>query len=298
MLGCCANFIAYEIDYTIPSFSCSWVPLTAIFPRLAWVAVYVIVGPWMRHAWIGVCCRQLVAGSPRRVRVRSLRFEAPGRRRMTVATMLIVTTLIVVLGLALQAVNGNGGGQGLARALEVLKHAAAAEKLKALELLARVADMQVMPALARALRDDDVRVRAAAENVMWTIWLRSGKDQIDTLMVEGVRLMELEHYPEAVEIFDQIIADAPQFAEGYNKRATAYYLMQEFEKSIADIRTTLELNPIHFGALSGMGLCYLGLQEPRQALEWFERAIAVNPNMTTIESYIQQIREFLKNQAF
>jgi len=217
---------------------------------------------------------------------------------MTVVTILIVTTLIVVLGLALETVNGNGGGQGLVHALEVLKQGTPADKLKALELLARVADMQVMPALMRALRDGDVQVRAAAENVMWTIWLRSGKDQIDTLMVEGVHLMELEHYSEAAEVFDQIIADAPQFAEGYNKRATVYYLMQEFERSIADIRTTLKLNPVHFGALSGMGLCYLALQEPRQALEWFERAIEVNPNMTTIASYIQQIREFLKNQAF
>jgi tetratricopeptide (TPR) repeat protein len=213
------------------------------------------------------------------------------------ATMLIVTTLIVVLGLALEAVNGNGGGQGLAHALEVLKQGPPAERLKALELLARVADMQVMPALVRVLRDSDDRVRTVAENVMWTIWLRSGNEQIDALMVEGIRLIEVEHYPEAAEIFDQIIAGAPQFAEGYNKRATVHYLMQEFEKSVADIHTTLELNPVHFGALSGMGLCYLGLDEPRQALEWFERAIAVNPNMATIQSYIQQIREFLKNQT-
>jgi tetratricopeptide (TPR) repeat protein len=118
------------------------------------------------------------------------------------------------------------------------------------------------------------------------------------LMVEGVRLMEMQRYPEAVHIFDQIIARAPNFAEGYNKRATVYYLMQEFEKSIADIQNTLELNPVHFGALSGMGLCYLGLDEPRKALEWFERAVTVNPNMDTIQSYIQQIREFLRNQTF
>jgi tetratricopeptide (TPR) repeat protein len=227
-----------------------------------------------------------------------MRLDNPERRRMTVVTMIIVTTLIVVLGLALEAVNGNGGGHGLAHALEILKQGTPAEKLKALELLARVADMQVMPALVQALRDNDVRVRVAAQDVMWAIWLRSGNDQIDALIVEGVRLMELQQYPEAAELFDQIIARAPQFAEGYNKRATVYYLMQEFEKSIADIHTTLELNPVHFGALSGMGLCYLGLDEPRQALEWFERAIAVNPNMDTIQSYIEQIREFLKNQTF
>jgi tetratricopeptide (TPR) repeat protein len=216
---------------------------------------------------------------------------------MTVTTLTIVMTLIVVLGLALEAVSGNGGGQGLAHALEVLTQGTTAEKLKALELLAKLADMQVMPAIVQALRDDDGRVRAVAQHVMWTIWLRSGDDQIDTLMAEGIRLMEAEQYPEAVEVFDQIIARAPKFAEGYNKRATVYYLMLEFEKSIADIHQTLELNPVHFGALSGMGLCYLGLVEPRQALEWFERAVAVNPNMDTIQSYIQQIREFLRNQT-
>jgi tetratricopeptide (TPR) repeat protein len=180
----------------------------------------------------------------------------------------------------------------------VLKQGTPAEKLKALELLATLGDMQVMPALVQALRDDDARVRAATQNVMWAIWLRSGNDEIDALMAKGVQLMESQQYAEAVEVFDQIIARAPKFAEGYNKRATVYYLMQEFEHSIADIHHTLELNPVHFGALSGMGLCYLGLDEPRQALEWFERAIAVNPNMDTIQSYIQQIREFLRNQTF
>jgi tetratricopeptide (TPR) repeat protein len=217
---------------------------------------------------------------------------------MTVTTLMIVTTLIVVLGLALEAVNGNAGGQGLAHALEVLKQGPPAEQLKALELLASLGDMRIMPALVQALRDDDVRVRAATQDVMWAIWLRSGHDEIDALMVEGIRLMEMQRYPEAVNIFDQIIARAPNFAEGYNKRATVYYLMQEFEKSIADIQHTLELNPVHFGALSGMGLCYLGLDEPRKALEWFERAVTVNPNMDTIQSYIQQIREFLRNQTF
>lgn len=213
-------------------------------------------------------------------------------------TLTVIMTLGIVLGLALQAVNGNGGGQGLAHALEVLRQGTATEKLKALELLARLGEMSVMPALVQAMRDEDARVRDAAQNVMWAIWLRSGDDDIDTLMAEGEQLMEQEEYAEAVEIFDQIIARAPQFAEGYNKRATVYYLMQAYDKSIADIHRTLELNPVHFGALSGMGLCYLGLEEPRQALGWFERAVAVNPNLDSIQHYIQQIREFLRNQTF
>jgi tetratricopeptide (TPR) repeat protein len=214
-----------------------------------------------------------------------------------VTTLVIIMTLGIGLALALQAANGNGAGHGLGHALEVLRQGTATEKLRALELLARLGEMSIMPALVQTLRDDDGRVRDAAQNVMWTIWLRSGSDEIDALMADGAQRMEQEEYPEAVEIFDQIIARAPQFAEGYNKRATVYYLMQEFEKSIADIHRTLELNPVHFGALSGMGLCYLGLDEPRQALVWFERAVAVNPNLDSIQHYIQQIREFLRNQT-
>ncbi len=212
-------------------------------------------------------------------------------------TLVLLTLLAVVCGMAVGSANGNGGGQGLAHALSVLRTGTPADKLKALELLARVGDLQVMPALVQALRDDDVDVRAAAQNAMWAIWLQSGREEIDALMAEGIRLMDRERYGEAVEIFTQMIAKAPTFAEGYNKRATVYYLMEEFDKSIADIHKTLELNPVHFGALSGMGLCYLGLNEPRQALEWFERAVAVNPNLDSIQHYIQQIRAYLRNQA-
>lgn len=212
-------------------------------------------------------------------------------------TLAIVMTLIVVLAMTMGAASGNGGAQGLSHALQVLKKGASGEKLKALELLARLGDMQVMRALVQALRDVDLDVRAGAQNAMWAIWLRSGDAAIDVLMLEGVRLMELQQFPEAVEIFSQMVAKAPTFAEGYNKRATVYYLMQEFEKSISDIHKTLELNPVHFGALSGMGLCYLGLEEPRKALEWFERAVAVNPNLDSIQHYIEQIKAFLKKHS-
>lgn len=212
-------------------------------------------------------------------------------------TLTIIAMLLVVIGMAMGSASGNGRGQGLSHALEVLKRGDPSQKLKALELLARLGDMHVMPRLVQALRDEDADVRQVAQNVMWAIWLRSDNDAIEALMMEGSRLMELEQYPEAVEVFSQIITKAPKFAEGYNKRATVYYLMQDFERSIADIHATLELNPVHFGALSGMGLCYLGLEDPRKALEWFERAVAINPNLDSIQHYIEQIRTYLRNRS-
>lgn len=212
-------------------------------------------------------------------------------------TLTVIAMLLVVMGMAMGSASGNGRGQGLSHALEVLKRGDPSQKLKALELLARLGDMHVMPPLVQALRDEDADVRQVAQHVMWAIWLRSDNDAIEAAMAEGSRLMELEQYPEAVEVFSQIITKAPKFAEGYNKRATVYYLMQEFERSIADIQATLELNPVHFGALSGMGLCYLGLEDPRKALEWFERAVAVNPNLDSIQHYIEQIRAYLRHHS-
>jgi tetratricopeptide (TPR) repeat protein len=73
--------------------------------------------------------------------------------------------------------------------------------------------------------------------------------------------------------------------------------MQEYELSLRDCAKTLELNPVHFGALSGTGLCYLGLRNLVKALEYFERAAAVNPNMPQIQRYIEDIKKFLRDQT-
>jgi tetratricopeptide (TPR) repeat protein len=77
---------------------------------------------------------------------------------------------------------------------------------------------------------------------------------------------------------------APSFAEGYNKRATVYYLLQEYEEAIQDCRSTLALNPYHFGALSGLGLCYAALQDLESALFWFEKAFTLHPGLLLVSS--------------
>src|SRR5205823_6190534 len=78
-------------------------------------------------------------------------------------------------------------------------------------------------------------------------------------------------------------ARRPEFAEGWNKRATVYYLLGEYAKSLADCDEVLKRNPYHFGALSGYGMIYLQLDQPTRALEYFERALAVNPNLSSVQ---------------
>ena len=98
-------------------------------------------------------------------------------------------------------------------------------------------------------------------------------------------------HAQAAGKFTQVIDSDPGFAEGYNKRATVYYLMGEYEKSIADCERTIQLNPVHFGALSGEGLCYLNMNRPDKALEYFVRAVSVNPNLEQIKLYIRQLKQ-------
>jgi Flp pilus assembly protein TadD len=140
--------------------------------------------------------------------------------------------------------------------------------------------MEDGPALVRALRDPDVVVRALAENSLWRVWSRSGDAEVDALFALGVEQLSLRQGPAAVELFTRIIEKKPDFAEGWNKRATARYLAGDHRGAVADCEETLARNPSHFGALSGQGLCHLALSEPREAAALFRRALAVHPRLT------------------
>jgi tetratricopeptide (TPR) repeat protein len=156
--------------------------------------------------------------------------------------------------------------------------------------------MEDGPALVRALRDPDVVVRALAENSLWRVWSRSGDAEVDALFALGVEQMSLRQGPAAVELFTRIIEKKPDFAEGWNKRATVYFLMGEYDKSLSDCDEVIKRNPAHFGALSGYGQIYLQMGEPERALPYLERALAVNPNMEQVERVVEQLKDQLARQ--
>ena len=130
-----------------------------------------------------------------------------------------------------------------------------------------------------ALQGDDVAEAARAANALWQMWHRSGDARLDGLLREGIEAMERQDLPAADAMFTRLIDEAPAFAEGWNKRATARYLLRDFEASIADCRETLARNPSHFGALSGQGLCHLMLGQFREAADLFRRTLAVHPHL-------------------
>ena len=157
--------------------------------------------------------------------------------------------------------------------------------------------MEDVPLLVEALRDTDSTVRAIAEESLWQVWSRSGDPEGDRLFQQGLDQMNQQDFGEAIETFSQIIRKMPSFAEGWNKRATLYYLIGEYEKSLADCEEVIRRNPVHFGALSGFGLNYLQLRKPESALDYFERALAVNPNLTQIQVVVEELKQFLSRRS-
>jgi len=163
-----------------------------------------------------------------------------------------------------------------------------ARRAAALEL-GKVGTMADAGALLDALYDDDEVVRSLAETAVWQVWMRSGDARADALLASGIRRMENGQMGAAVDDFTRAIEIQPEFAEGWNKRATAYYLMGDLEQSLHDCDEVIRRNPNHFGALSGYGLIYVQRGELERALEYFERALAINPNLEGVQQSIELI---------
>lgn len=122
---------------------------------------------------------------------------------------------------------------------------------------------------------DEVEGDAVVTEI-WQVWMQSGLADVDEAMERAV--LAMGRVPGlALPILDEIVARAPQWAEAWNKRATALFMLGEYERSLADIDKTLALEPRHFGALAGLGLIRMNQGESRQALAAFRRALAVNP---------------------
>ena len=150
-----------------------------------------------------------------------------------------------------------------------------------------------LPALFTALRDRDDVVRALTENSIWQVWSRSGDARVDGLFAAGVEQMTHGRAQAAIDTFTEIIGLKPDFAEGWNKRATVYFFIGEYEKSLRDCDEVIKRNPQHWGVLSGYGQIYLQLDKPEEALTYFQRALTVNPNLQQVKRMIEQLEQAL-----
>ena len=110
----------------------------------------------------------------------------------------------------------------------------------------------------------------------------------------GVTRMNYNRYAEAMLIFTQLIENFPDYAEGWNRRATLHYILGNLDESIADIEKVLELEPRHFGALSGLGLVYLQQKQLSKAKQAFENLVDLHPNSPNAQENLLRVTEDLR----
>ncbi|MDJ0857598.1 MAG: tetratricopeptide repeat protein [Dinoroseobacter sp.] len=151
--------------------------------------------------------------------------------------------------------------------------------------------------LLSRLKDPETSNWEAVEQRVYDAWSQSGSPAMDLLLTRGRDALEAQDYEGAIEHFTALTDHAPEFAEGWNARATAYYLADMYGPSIQDIRVTLSLNPNHFGALAGLGLMMGELGYSEFALEAYRQAQAIHPHRPNINDAIEQLEQELEGEA-
>jgi tetratricopeptide (TPR) repeat protein len=150
--------------------------------------------------------------------------------------------------------------------------------------------------LVKSLRDADEEVRDLAQQAMWRIWARSGDPEVDRLYQAGVEQMSMGAMQQSIATFTRIIEIKPDFAEGWNKRATLYFIIGDLRKSLADCDEVMKRNPYHFGALAGYAQIYFRLEYYDRALEYSRRALEINPNMDAVRANMRVIEHVIEQR--
>ncbi len=128
---------------------------------------------------------------------------------------------------------------------------------------------------------------------IWAEWFKSGSASIDLMMTWSQDAVKAKKYNVALDFLDQVVTLQPDYAEGWNRRATLHFMMNEYSKSVADIKQTLALEPRHFGALSGWGMILKNTGQKKQALKVFSQALEIYPMMRNAQAEVVELTDEL-----
>ena len=156
--------------------------------------------------------------------------------------------------------------------------------------------------LFKKLKNSEATQAIEVENKIWKIWATHPTNdrkgfRLTELLDQGSLLIDRRQLKKAYEIFSQIIVADPEWSEAWNKRATALYLMKQYQSSLDDINITLTLEPRHFGALTGQGLNYIELKQYEKAIESYKAAQKIYPIIDAAKKMIPQLQELINDQT-
>ena len=126
---------------------------------------------------------------------------------------------------------------------------------------------------------------------IWAIWLQTPSDTVALLMTRAKAAMEAQNSDVALKLLDAVVHLRPDYIEGWNRRATLYYLRNDYAHSLSDIEQVLAREPRHFGALAGLGMIMQDLGDDKRALDAFRKALAVNPHLDKVPDLVKILSE-------
>ena len=132
---------------------------------------------------------------------------------------------------------------------------------------------------------------------IWNIWYEVDDPKVIEYFEKGIQAMNLRNYPLAIRFFNNLIEEDPNFAEGWNKRATVHFMMGNFDQSMQDIIKTLELEPRHFGALEGMGLIFIHQGQFQQAIDVYDKMLEIFPFSIKTMDKKERIQSFISQST-
>ncbi|MBN9549211.1 MAG: hypothetical protein J0H31_10115 [Alphaproteobacteria bacterium] len=144
------------------------------------------------------------------------------------------------------------------------------------------------------------RNEKAAERIagrIWNEWNQSGSASVDLMMQWAQKATEDQKFDVALDFLDQVVTLQPDYAEGWNRRATVHFLMKNYGKSMADIDRTLQLEPRHFGALSGLAQIMAETGHKQSALEAWQKVLAIYPMMRSAQNQVSTLSEELAGEG-
>lgn len=162
---------------------------------------------------------------------------------------------------------------------------AAVTRLKPAEMRAE----QLDKLFARLIKSEDGPEAKRAEQSIWNLWMTSDSPTADALLAQAMRASAAKETGTALAILDNVIEVHPDYAEAWNKRATVYFLIGRYNDSLQDIEKVLELEPRHFGALSGLGMIKRQQGDLAAARAAFSEALSYNPHLDGAKRALEEI---------
>ncbi|MYH56436.1 MAG: tetratricopeptide repeat protein [Boseongicola sp. SB0675_bin_26] len=160
-----------------------------------------------------------------------------------------------------------------------------------------IADEAELDALFAGLQNANPETVQQIEKQIYRIWSQSGSPAMDLLLERGRKAHAEGDFGLAIEHFSALVDHAPDFAEGYNARATAYFQTGRFGQSLADIRQTLRLNPRHFGAISGLAAILEQIGRPEDSLEALRAVEELSPHREGLSDAISRLEREVEGEA-